>query len=116
MAVSDTREPLGSRKKPKPEKAEKTRSEEEQEPASNSALTPVSKNKTYLQVAALGRNDAEAVAKVLSKKGFQAHIAPKPGTEFFRVLVGPVRDAGELNSTRDALKSKGFREVFVQHL
>jgi cell division protein FtsN len=67
-------------------------------------------------VAALSRADAESVANVLSKKGFQARIAPKPGTQYYRVLVGPVRDAGELNSTRDALKSKGFREVFVQHL
>jgi cell division septation protein DedD len=70
----------------------------------------------YLQVAALSRSDAEAVARVLVKKGFEARIAPKPGTQYYRVLVGPVKDAGDLNTTRDALKSKGFREVFVQHL
>ena len=108
-------EPLGSRKKPKPQKTELTRSEEEREPHPTAALAPAGHN-TYLQVAALGRADAEAVAKVLNKKGFHARIAPKPGTQYYRVLVGPVRDAGELNSTRDALKNKGFREVFVQHL
>jgi hypothetical protein len=27
-----------------------------------------------------------------------------------------VKDAGDLNTTRGALKNKGFREVFVQHL
>jgi cell division protein FtsN len=70
----------------------------------------------YLQVAALKRAEAEAVAKVLLKKGFAARTAPKPGTPFYRLLVGPVKDAGDLNTTRDALKNKGFREVFVQHL
>jgi cell division protein FtsN len=112
-----SREPLGSRsalRKPKPEKTALTRSEEEQEPAA--ALNLPSGHNTYLQVAALGRTEAEAVARVLNKKGFSTHIAPKPGSAYYRVLVGPVRDAGDLNSTRDALKNKGFREVFVQHL
>jgi DedD protein len=77
---------------------------------------PADGHSTYLQVAALSRNEADAVAKVLSKKGFRARIAPKPGTQWYRVLVGPMRDAGDLNATRDALKNKGFREVFVQHL
>jgi cell division protein FtsN len=69
---------------------------------------------TYLQVAAVSRPEAETVAGVLSKRGFHAHVAPKPGTKWFRVLVGPVHDAGELSTTRDALMKKGFREVFVQ--
>jgi cell division protein FtsN len=67
-------------------------------------------------VAALQRTEAEKVAKILNKKGFRTHIAPKPGTQYYRVLVGPVRDAGDLASTRDALRTKGFREVFVQRL
>jgi cell division septation protein DedD len=71
---------------------------------------------TYLQVAALKHSEALTVAKVLNRKGFHAQISPKAGTSFFRVLVGPVHNAGELNATRAALKSKGFREVFVQHL
>jgi len=69
---------------------------------------------TYLQVAAVSRPEAETVAGVLSRRGFHAHVAPKPGTKWFRVLVGPVHDAGELSTTRDALMKKGFREVFVQ--
>jgi cell division protein FtsN len=73
-------------------------------------------HRTYLQVAALQRGEAEKVAKILNKKGFRTHIAPKPGTQYYRVLVGPVRDAGDLASTRDALRTKGFREVFVQRL
>ncbi len=111
------REPLGSRpsaRKPKPAPVALTRSQEEQEPSAALAI-PAGHN-TYLQVAALGRTEAVAVARVLNKKGFSTHIAPKPGSVYYRVLVGPVRDAGDLNSTRDALKNKGFREVFVQHL
>ncbi|HXE12614.1 MAG TPA: SPOR domain-containing protein [Bryobacteraceae bacterium] len=86
-----------------------TRSEEEQEPAARG-------HHTYLQVAALKHSEAQTVAKILSRKGFHAQISPKAGTSFYRVLVGPVHNAGELNATRAALKNKGFREVFVQHL
>ena len=77
------------------------------------AITPAT-GQTYLQVAAVSRPEAETVAGVLSKRGFHAHVAPKPGTKWYRVLVGPVHDAGELSATRDALMKKGFREVFVQ--
>jgi cell division protein FtsN len=69
----------------------------------------------FLQVAAVGRDEAEAVADVLHKKGFRAHAVPKPGsTKLYRVIVGPIRDAGDLSSTRDALMRTGFREVIVQ--
>lgn len=99
-----------------PANGELTRSQEEEEPAHTDSGEGVSGHSTYLQVAALNHSDALTVAKVLNKKGFHARISPKAGTPFYRVLVGPVRDAGELNSTRAALKNKGFREVFVQHL
>jgi cell division protein FtsN len=69
----------------------------------------------YLQVAAVGRDEAEAVADVLHKKGFHAHAVPKPGNvKIYRVIIGPIRDAGDLSSTRDALRRTGFREVIVQ--
>jgi cell division protein FtsN len=80
---------------------------------SRTAFVPQT-GQTYLQVAAVSRPEAETVAGVLSRRGFHAHVAPKPGTKWFRVLVGPVHDAGELSTTRDALMKKGFREVFVQ--
>jgi cell division septation protein DedD len=62
------------------------------------------------------RDEAEAIADVLRKKGFRAHAVPKPGSnKLYRVIVGPVRDAGDLRSTRDALhNTAGFREVIVQ--
>jgi cell division septation protein DedD len=63
----------------------------------------------------VSRSEADAVADVLTKKGFQAHSVPKPGSaNIYRVLIGPVRDAGDLSSTRDALRKTGFREVIVQ--
>jgi cell division protein FtsN len=108
--------PLGSRPAAKTATADLTRSEQEQQ-AETSVSTPATSGRnTYLQVAALQRGEAEKVAKILSKKGFRARIAPKPGTQYYRVLVGPVRDAGDLASTREALRTKGFREVFVQRL
>ncbi len=70
---------------------------------------------TFLQVAAVSRDEAEAIADVLHKKGFRAHAVPKPGAlKIYRVLIGPVRDTGDLSSTRDLLRKTGFREIFVQ--
>jgi cell division septation protein DedD len=84
-------------------------------PAAETGYAPQS-GQTFLQVAATGPSEAEAVADVLNKKGFRAHSVPKPGsTNIYRVLIGPVRDAGDLASTRDALRKTGFREVIVQH-
>jgi cell division protein FtsN len=96
-----------------PKKAKRQRAEEADADTGSLMITP-QRGQTYLQVAAVSRSEAEAVAGVLSKKGFHAHVAPRPGTKLFRVLVGPVRNAGELSSTRDALTHKGFRQVFVQ--
>lgn len=69
----------------------------------------------FLQVAAVGKDEAEGVADVLHKKGFRARAVPKPGNaKIYRVLIGPIRDAGDLSSTRDALRRTGFREIIVQ--
>jgi len=73
------------------------------------------RGQTFLQVAAVGRDEAEAIADVLHKKGFRAHAVPKPGSaKFYRVLIGPIRDTADLSSTRDSLRKTGFREVIVQ--
>ena len=70
---------------------------------------------TFLQVAAVGRNESDAIADVLNKKGFHAHSVAKPGsTAIYRVLIGPIRDTADLSSTRDQLRSNGFRDVIVQ--
>ena len=70
---------------------------------------------TFLQVAAVSRDEAEGIADVLRKKSFRAHAVPKPGSaKIYRVLIGPIRDAADLNSTRASLRNTGFREIFVQ--
>jgi cell division septation protein DedD len=70
---------------------------------------------TFLQVTAVGHTEAEALADVLSKKGFPAHAVPKPGSsEIYRVLVGPMHDTSELSNTRDSLRNAGFTKIFVQ--
>jgi len=71
---------------------------------------------TFLQVTAVGHTEADALAEVLSRKGFPAHAVRKPGSnEIYRVLVGPMHDATELSTTRDSLRNAGFTKIFVQH-
>ena len=87
------------------------------EPATSVAVTGVvpHSGQTFLQVAAVGRSEAEAVADVLHKKGFRAHAVPKPGNaKVYRVLIGPIRDTSDLSATRDSLRRTGFRDVIVQ--
>ena len=63
----------------------------------------------YLQLAATSQHEADIMVDVLRKKGFKAmtsEIEEKPGT--FRVLVGPVPDAGSTNQMRSDLQSAGF--------
>jgi len=83
-------------------------------PVNTPFLGPQS-GQTFLQVAAVGHTEAEALAAVLSKKGFNAHAVAKPGsTELYRVLIGPMRDTSELSTTRDSLRNAGFTKIFVQ--
>lgn len=84
-------------------------------PAKMSANFTPEPGQQFLQVAAVGRDQALGVADVLHAKGFRAHAVPKPGDpRVYRVLIGPLRDAGDLSTTRDALRTIGFREVIVQ--
>lgn len=68
----------------------------------------------FLQVAAVSRDEAYAVSDVLRKKGFRAHAVQKPGTEIYRVLIGPIRNKADFSATRDALRRTGFSEVITQ--
>ena len=105
--------PLGT---PKAKKIQTSHAEEPSSPAplTSGSFSPQT-GQEFLQVAAVGRDEAEAVADVLHKKGFRAHAVPKPGTaKLYRVIIGPIRDAGDLSNTRDALRRTGFREVIVQ--
>lgn len=105
-----TEPPLGSRNRNK--KLETAHTVERGQ--ASAAFTPRA-GQTFLQVTAVGRDEAEAISDVLRKKGFRAHAVPKPGSpKLYRVLVGPIQDAADLSSTRDSLRKTGFREVIVQ--
>lgn len=107
--------PLGSPKRKTATKAEPESSPDLASGADSSAPFAPRSGQTFLQVTAVGRDEAIAIADVLQKKGFRAHAVPKPGSsKLYRVIVGPVRDAGDLASTRDSLRKTGFREVIVQ--
>jgi cell division septation protein DedD len=109
-----TQELLGARKK-KFAKSEVPSDEPAAVPARADAFTPQT-GQEFLQVTAVPRDHAFAVAAVLRKKGFHAHAVPKPGAgNLYRVIVGPIHDAGELSNTRDSLRKTGFSQVIVQH-
>lgn len=70
---------------------------------------------TFLQVAAVSHTEANALADVLSHKGFRAHAVAKPGAgDVYRVIIGPIRDASDLSSTRESLRNAGFTKIFAQ--
>jgi cell division protein FtsN len=66
---------------------------------------------TYLQVVATNQPDAEIVAESLAKKSFHALVAPIPGSAMHRVVVGPLRDAGDVAETRTRLEAAGFKPI-----
>lgn len=106
-------QPLGSPKRKAPSHPESSEAEAGGTSASESFAPQVGQQ--FLQVAAVGRDEAEAVADVLHKKGFRAHAVPKPGNvKLYRVIIGPIRDTADLSSTREALMRTGFREVILQ--
>ena len=102
---------LGSRRKKQPATAGESTETASSRPDS---FVPQS-GQEFLQVTSVTRDHALAVAAVLRKKGFHAHAVPKPGqANLYRVIVGPIRSAGELASTRDSLRRTGFNQVLVQ--
>jgi hypothetical protein len=99
-------------KKEKPPEKEKPPPKRE-EPAKVERPSPISSNqpesgKTYLQLAATRKPDADAMVDLLRKNGFKAldyQVPEKPA--LYRVLVGPVPD-GEINKMRADLQAKSF--------
>lgn len=71
---------------------------------------------TFLQVAAVGKPQAEMLVEVLKEKGFPALIAPV-GTDGqrYRTLVGPLKDASDLASTKVRLESAGFKPIVKKY-
>ena len=81
----------------------------EPEPVPPTRAMPLN-GETYLQVAAIGKPEADLFVDVLSKKGFHALDAPVPGSAaLFRVLVGPLKDASTIAKIRTELQNAGFK-------
>ncbi len=68
----------------------------------------------FVQVAATGRPEAELLRQALGKRGFTVRLAPVPGKDLFRVLVGPLPDAAATAKARADLMAIGFRESYVR--
>ncbi len=68
---------------------------------------------TFLQVAAVKREQALMLQDVLKEKGFQTAIVPVTvgGQELFRTLVGPLKDASDIAKTKAQLESAGFKPI-----
>jgi len=80
-------------------------------------LTPTepAAGQTFLQVHAGRRPEAEVIAEVLKKKGFSTALAPGPAEGVVRVLVGPLRDATAITSTRGELEEAGFKPILRRY-
>jgi cell division septation protein DedD len=96
-------------------KAEKKKKEEpkkeEPERAAEGGTTKTGlppKGSQFMQVAAVGRAEADVVAKVLRGKGLPVWIAPTDKDAIFRVLVGPIQTEQKAK-TRETLEGLGFK-------
>ena len=101
-------EPKAEPKKPEPKK---------EAPAPSSSETKTGtppKGSLFLQVAAVGRAEADVVAKVLRGKGYAIWIAPTEKDNIYRVLVGPIQksDQGKIRGELDGLGFKPFPRTF----
>lgn len=97
--------------KPEPAKAEPKRPEPTPVRASSGGDAKVGVPPTgslFLQVAAVGRAEADIVARVLKGKGYDLWIAPTEKENVHRVLVGPLQKT-DLGKTRGELEGLGFK-------
>src|SRR5262245_11821762 len=76
------------------------------------AQEPVA-GKTYLQVMAVKRPDAEVIVKTLKDKGFPAIMSPGPD-DLVRVLVGPYEDVAALGRAKADLENAGVGHPIVR--
>lgn len=68
---------------------------------------------SFIQVAAVSRQDAEMQAKSLAEKGFPMWVAPnEKNPDLFSVLAGPYAERAELAKAKADLEELGFRKTF----
>jgi cell division septation protein DedD len=82
--------------------------------AAATALPALETGASYLQVAALRRDDAAKLVRTLREQDLPARLAESPKPEMFRVLVGPYHQTAEVAEAKTRLKTLGFANAFVQ--
>lgn len=68
----------------------------------------------YLQVAAMDRPGATALAEAYRRHGFQVVIRPSPQPSVFRVLIGPLGSDNAIASTKARLKAIGINTPLLR--
>jgi cell division septation protein DedD len=111
--------PYESEATPRPVPAEASPAESQAAPASPPpANTRASQGTTgtgsYLQAAAVKREDADHLVIVLRKRGFPALLGESPKEGLFRVLVGPYKDMASLADAKQKLRAAGFEPVVAK--
>jgi cell division septation protein DedD len=77
------------------------------------ATTPAADG-SYLQVAALKREDADRIAKMLRNRGYPARLGDSSKEGLFRVLVGPFKSMTDLADSKQKLKASGMDSFIVR--
>jgi cell division septation protein DedD len=57
------------------------------------------------------QSDAIALAQALQQKKFPAFVLPPGASRYYRVRVGPYRDAQSADLARQKLESQGFKAI-----
>jgi cell division septation protein DedD len=68
----------------------------------------------YLQVIATIQTDAEVISKSLQERHFPNVVTPSSREGYFRVLVGPYKDAGGVGGAKTELEKLGFHPILVK--
>lgn len=73
---------------------------------------PIPAGATVLQIAAMARqSDAVSLAQALQQKRFPAFVLPPGADRYYRVQVGPYKDAQSADLARQKLESQGFKAI-----
>jgi len=83
---------------------------QEEESSGKPPLAEPPAGTVFLQVVATARPEAEVIGGTLSKRGYKTRLSLAPNGAF-RVLVGPLKDASEIASTRADLEKAGFKPI-----
>ena len=78
-------------------------------PPSPAGVAMPSSGQVFLQVAATSSPEGQVLRDVLRKRGFAAQLAPVPGQDLVRVLVGPLSGTQDISQNRTKLQEAGFK-------